>query len=115
MGTYILSALVWAIFACIMNLKQHQNPSFSKQVQCFVFNFVGYPIAIIVAIIRTYKEWKPNSGKMKKVIVELELAIGAENVGISEDGMSKLIEASIPNEMGDFCIMKYSYRFEKCV
>jgi hypothetical protein len=55
---YILSAFFWAIFACVMNLKQHQNPPTNKQVQCFVYNFVGYPIAIVLAIIRTYKEWR---------------------------------------------------------
>ena len=55
---YLLSAIGWAIFACTMNLKQHRNPPTNKQIKCFVYNLIGYPIAIVLAIIRTYKEWK---------------------------------------------------------
>jgi len=58
MTIYILSALAWTFFACMMNLKQHRDFIISKQVQCFIYNFVGYPAAIGLAIIRTYKEWK---------------------------------------------------------
>lgn len=51
---YVILANSWAIFAITMNnLFHREEPSILQIVQCYLYNVVGFPLALWLAIYKT--------------------------------------------------------------
>ena len=60
---YVVLANSWAIFAISMNsLFHHNEPSIPKIIECYMYNVIGFPIALWIAILNT------NTGRFDKFI-----------------------------------------------
>lgn len=55
MISYIITGILWSTFSLANQAKKYPFASEKDDLLCFMLNFVGWPIAIVIATYKLYR------------------------------------------------------------